>query len=262
MSRRLIVLTFSLAIALTLLFARSTFAQIDPPGVDRTHYWTYHLEPPVIQPALVYAKDQFFLGYVPIQVDSLSRLVNWVLKNNSPVRDTFLHYTWWNINNKLPNHASAILRNQFGSFPIDVFDLDFMLVPAYKNYQSPVPPLANHYLCYKAQGPPPPPTGYDLRDEWRVDFQIPGPLQFLCVPCWKQHNGQIFPPVDTLTHLALYPIRPASERFAASLQDQFITTYELAHQEPVEYLLVPSLKDLIPTSDKRSTWGRIKQIYR
>jgi len=262
MNRRLFVLCISLAIALSLVSTRNASAQTDPPGVDRTHYWTYHLENPVLHFDNAAVRDQFFLGYVSIQVDSLARLVNWVMKDNSPVRDTILHYTWWNINTKLPNRASAILRNQFGNFPIDIGDLDFMLVPATKNYPAPAPPQANHYLCYHAQGPAPPPIGHDLRDEWRVDYQSVGPLQFICVPCWKQHHGIVFPPVDTLTHLAVYAIQPASERFAASLQDQFFPNYNLALQDGDEYLMVPSIKELIPTDVKRSTWGRIKQIYR
>jgi len=43
-------------------------------------------------------------------------------------------------------------------------------------------------------GPPIPTTSVD---EWKVDVQHPGDLEFLCTPCLKAHNGQIFPPVDT-----------------------------------------------------------------
>jgi hypothetical protein len=210
----------------------------------------------------VQARDQFFLGFVPLHLDSLERLVNWVQKNGSPVRDSLIHYTWWNITNKLPNFSSAILTNQFGHGPINVYDLDFMLVPAWKNQPQPVGPLANHYLCYRAQGPPPPPTPYQLSDEWRYDYQNVGPLQFLCVPCWKEHGGAIYPPVDTLTHLALYPIVPQSDYFLPFVQDQFFQGVVPVQQRPVEYLLVPSLKQLIPTPTTNPTWGKLKTLYR
>ena len=261
MNRRLALLLLTAAVALVAFAPRTSRAQANPPTVDPTHYWTYQLERPFGMPTPILARDQFFLGYTPLLVDSLERLVNWVYKNNSPVRDTMIHYTWWNIATKLPMHASAILQNQFGQYPIDVFDLDFMLVPAWKNYQSPVFPIANHYLCYHAQGPPPT-FGVELRDEWRTDFQYPGPLQFLCVPCWKEHNGQVFAPVDTVTHLALYPIMPQSPVFYPLISDQFLSYPQYVFQRPVEYLMVPSVKTLIPTDTKNTTWGRIKQIYR
>ncbi len=245
-----------------LLVAVSALAQANPPQVDPTHYWTYRLLDPILKPSPVFVQDQFFRAGVPLQVDSLDRLVNWVHKNNSAVRDTFLHYTWWNVQPKLPVNRRAIVTNQFGTATIQVTNVEFMLVPAWKNQPQPVFPFANHYLCYRAQGFPAPPLSYLLQDEWRQDVQHPDPMEYLCVPCLKEHQGQVFPPPDTLTHLALYPIHPQSDRFFPFIADQFALGQHLVEQQPVEYLLVPSLKVEIPTETKKTTWGRLKTLYR
>ena len=239
-------------------------AQSDPTGVDSTHYWTYHLIDPVYYPQPIEAKDQFLTNYVPLQTDSLTRLVNWVIKNNSTVRDTFLHYTWWNLQPKLPVNQFVKVTNQFGSANVNVYQLEFLLTPAWKNYQSPIPggPTANHYLCYRANGFPPPTQPYSLRDEWRNDYQPIGPLEFLCVPCWKEHLAQVYAPVDTVTHLALYRIIPYSDVFYPFIQDQFVHAQRPVQQYPFEYLMVPSLKSPIPTDTRKSTWGKLKAIYR
>jgi hypothetical protein len=245
-----------------LLVASAAMGQSNPPQVDPTHYWTYHLIDPVIQPTPISVRDQFFRTDLPVVVDSLTRLVNWVHKNNSPVLDTLIHYTWWNIPQKLPAHHLVLVTNQFGSFQVQTNNLEFMLVPAWKNQPQSTLPHANHYLCYRASGFPPPPQSYDLKDEWRTDVQVVHPLQYLCVPCWKTHAGQVFAPIDTVTHLALYPITPQSDVFGPLIFDQFAAGPHLVQQRQPEYLLVPSLKQEIPTDTKRNTWGRLKLLYR
>ncbi len=263
MSRKLLLTVLSLALAALAFAAPAAFAQSDPPGVNPTHYWTYQpTQGAHFQPEFIQARDQFFLGFTPIYLDSLQRLVNWVHKNNSPVLDTMIHYTWWNIQNKLPNQSSAILTNQFGQYPINIERLEFMLVPAWKNVPQPGSPDANHYLCYRAFGGPPPPGAYQLRDEWRQDLLPVSPLEYLCAPCWKEHGGVVYPAVDTVTHLAMYRIHPVSERFLPYIQDQFFNGICDVQQRPVEYLMVPSLKQLIPTPTKARTWGRLKTLYR
>jgi hypothetical protein len=228
-----------------------------------THYWTYHLMNPVqIPPTTVLVRDQFWQQPIPVTVDRLERLLNWVHKNNSAVPDTFLHYTWWNIQQKIPVNRDVLVTNQFGSYPVRVENLEFMLVPAHKNFQSPLPPHGDHFLCYRAFGFPGPTQSYDLLDEWRVDSQHPGPLQYLCAPCAKNHNGQTYAVADTVTHLAVYPIVPTSENFFALIQDQFWQQPNIATQFPVEYLFVPSEKTHPPTETRKSTWGKIKSLYR
>jgi hypothetical protein len=231
---------------------------------DPTHYWTYHNLNTIVQPQPIFVRDQFFRNGVPVTVDQLERLVNWVHKNNSAVPDTFLHYTWWNVLEKLPVNRQVIVTNQFGSHIVQVLNLEFLLAPATKN-NPPVfggIPTANHYLCYRATGFPAPPAAYDLVDEWRVDTQQPRDMEFLCTPCLKEHNGVVYPPVDTVTHLAAYPIAPQSGNFVPFVNDQFTASQLFVTQIPLEYLFVPSEKVELPTDTKRSTWSKIKSLYR
>ena len=255
---------FAAASALLLLLCGSARAQGGILPFNPTHYWTYHDLHPVTQPQSILVMDQFYRQPIPIAVDQRQRLLNWVHKNNSAVPDTFLHYTWWNIVQKLPTPRRVIVTNQFGSAIVQVQNLEFMLVPALKNPNAANfnPPVANHYLCYRATGFPPPPTGYDLRDEWRVDFQQPLPMEYLCTPCWKAHLGQVFPAVDTVTHFAVYPIQPQSDVFQPFLLDQFFRGPTLVQQLPLEYLFVPSEKTELPVPTQKRTWGRVKGMYR
>jgi hypothetical protein len=253
----------ALAACLTFV-AASAHAQAggNPPDVNPTHYWSYTLIDPVIHPTPIQVSDQFFRFPVPMYVDSLARLVNWVHKDNSPVLDTLIHYTWWNVQPKLPMQVPVIVTNQFGQQPVQVEHVEFMLVPAWKNQPQPVQPNANHYLCYRAHGFNPPPQPHFFQDEWRQDVQYPYPMEFLCTPCMKEHNGQIYPPVDTLTHLAVYPITPQSDYFYPFIMDQFFAGPVYVWQKPLEYLFVPSDKKLIITDSKKASWGRIKTLYR
>ena len=75
-----------------LLLSTSASAQIQP--FNPTHYWTYHNLQPFVFPQPIQVQDQFFRQPVPVTVDSLVRILNWVQKNNSAVLDTSLHYTW------------------------------------------------------------------------------------------------------------------------------------------------------------------------
>jgi hypothetical protein len=258
-----------LLLAAGLFFAQaSAQAQGNPPGVNPTHYWTYQLHQPFIQPQPIAVQDQFFPAPVPVTVDHLDRLANWVIKTDPttgfaslPV-DTALHYTWWNIIEKLPVNQVVGVTNQFGSYPVTVSNVEFLLTPAYKNHQSSVPfPTANHYLCYRANGFPSPNRPFVLQDEWRQDQQLPGALEFLCVPCVKQHNGVTYPILDPVTHLALYRITPQSDLFPPLISDQFFFGNQLVQQVPPEFLLVPSLKQVV-TDTKRHSWGQLKMLYR
>src|SRR6185436_8330056 len=247
-----------------LCMAASVQAQTPGFPFDPTHYWTYQMEDslPIVPPTTILARDQFFRGGVALTVDRRERLLNWVFKNNSPVPDSLLHYTWWNVLDKLPVNKTVIVTNQFGSSRVQVLNLEFLLAPALKNVTTPPLPQANHYLCYRATGFPAPTQGYDMRDEWRVDFQQPQALEFLCAPCAKQHAGVTFPVVDTVTHFAVYPITPTSGNFVPFVRDQFVNRQEFVHQVPIEYLFVPSEKTEPPTDVKRDTWGRLKRLYR
>ncbi len=258
-------LSFRAVLAALGLLLSSTLAGAQPgtQPIDPTHYWTYQSLEALVFPQPILVQDQFFRQPVPVTVDSLVRLLNWVHKNNSAVPDTFLHYTWWNIVDKLPVNKRATVTNQFGSFPVQILNLEFLLAPATKNQPATgAIPQANHYLCYRATGFPGPTTAFDIQDEWKVDIQVPKDMEFLCTPCLKIHNGQIFPPADTVTHFAVYPVSPQSGNFVPFVNDQFMARQLFVRQSPPEYLFVPSTKVEIPTDVKRSTWGRLKQLYR
>lgn len=259
-----------LAVAIALAAQTTGHAQGTPPGINPTHYWSYQLMQPFQRPDHIDASDQF-LPFTPFDIDRLDRLVNWVHKVDpsglvSPVPDTTLHYTWWNIINKLPFQTTVIVQNQFGRYPVTVQNVEFLLSPAYKNFtQATAPfPVANHYLCYRAQGFPSPGLVYPVSDEWRQSQVFPQPMQFLCVPCMKHHNGTIYPIVDGATHLAVYPIDAdtGSEFWLPFISDQFVATNHPVWQKPFEYLFVPSTKTDISTPTHRNTWGTIKTLYR
>jgi len=264
--RRMVTTSFRAWLLGLVVLCMAANVHAAPPGFpfDQTHYWTYSLQVPQPQPQPIFAADQFFKTGVPLTVDTRLKLLNWVQKNNSLVPDTLLHYTWWNVLEKLPVNRTVIVTNQFGSSRVQVLNLEFLLAPAYKNFSNAVggPPVANHYLCYRATGFPGPPAAYDLRDEWRVDTQQPGPMEFLCAPCMKEHLGKIYPVVDTVTHYAAYPIQPVSDVFYPFLLDQFRPSNEFVAQHPIEYLFVPSEKTDLPVDTKKDTWGRLKLMYR
>ncbi len=256
-------LLFLSLLAAALLAPTGALSQHAPPGINPTHYWTYKLLDPVQGPRPVFAADQFWPNGLSISVDRLDRLVNWVHKNNSPViPDTLLHYTWWNITQKIPTPRAVRVNNQFGGYDVNVQNLEFMLVPAWKNQPQPVFPNANHYLCYRAFGFPPPPFVVNLLDEWRNDVQQPFEMEYLCNPCLKQHAGRTYPIVDDKTHFALFRIAPASDPFYPFVMDQFFAGNVLVRQSPYEYLLVPSEKLEPPTGTRPGSWGRIKTLYR
>ena len=248
--------------ALSISAAVASGQDAEPP-LNPTHYWTYKLLAPVSGPYPVTAWDQFYPDGVTLTVDRLDRLVNWVSKNGSPVQpDTLLHYTWWNVQPKLPTPRAVRVINQFGDYNVSVQNLEFMLVPAWKNQPQPIQPNANHYLCYRAFGFPPPPFGVTLFDEWRQDQQQPQEMEYLCNPCRKDHAGRVYPVVNPSTHFALFRIPPVSDPFTPFIQDQFFSGTVPVRQSPYEYLLVPSLKTDIPTPTQTISWGRLKTIYR
>jgi hypothetical protein len=224
------------------LFIYQIYSDADQAPTDPTHYWSYGLADTISLPTPIAAQDQLYPGFRPVLLDTLKRLVNWVQKNNSAVRDTFIHYTWWNIKGKSPVGAVTDISNQFGSGRIYISNLEFMLAPAWKNTDFPNTPNANHYLCYRASGWRPPAAGFDMRDEWRGAVIIPDTLAYFCIPCAKRHGTAIYSIVDSVTHLAVYRITPQSELFYPFFKDQFIAGNFLVRQLPDEYLFVPSVK--------------------
>jgi hypothetical protein len=68
-------------------------------------------------------------------------------------------------------------------------------------------------------------------------------LKYVCAPCRKEHLGKVYPPADTVTHLAVYEVRPPiSPVFDPLIHDQFVRDTFLVNQLEQEYLFVPSTK--------------------
>ena len=237
---------------------------------DSTHYWTWSLVDPIFIPDFVEAYDQFFPNFRPLQNLQLRRLLNPVVKFHGPVptpiEDPNLHHTWYDVRPPYLVDQQVRIFDQFypNGFVTRVDTLAFMLVPALKDTvqppSQPIPP-ANHYLCYRIAIPSPG-VSVGLQDQFRADPNVfVYSAEYLCAPCWKRHNGVVYPPRDE-THLVFYEVNdPFPQRFPY-IRDQFINGRFLVRQELKEYLVVPARKEHISTDSKNSSWGRLKSIYR
>lgn len=212
------------------------------PPINPTHYWTYHVLGAPPQPTPISVRDQFHADLMPVTVDSLVYLFNWVHKDGSAVLDTMVHFTGWNIVEKPPLQKTALISNQFGSGRVYLSHMAFLMAPAWKNTDLPGTPSASHYVCYRASGFLPRPVMHSIVDEWRADQQIPDSLVYFCAPCQKLHNTNLFFPTDTVTHLALYRVHPESPLFTPILKDQFVARTFGVQQLGDELLAVPSTK--------------------
>jgi hypothetical protein len=257
-------LTCFLAVAVSLALGPSAARAQPACVIDSTHYWTYELQTPQYHSATIFVRDQFLPEYKEVAVLSAWRLLNWVRKNDSPVRDTLNHFLWWEVE---PNYEVGVeveIDNQFGRSSVFVERLEFLLSPAYKNPPPGVPPHPDlsHYLCYRTEGFTPPTDWYFFVDEWRRDSKPVTEMEFLCAPCWKQHEGQEFAPMDTVTHLAVFRIFVWSDLFEPWIRDQFISMHDWVQQDGSGYLFVPSVKGELATPARHETWGRLKTLYR
>lgn len=249
----------SLVGVMLLLAAGSTtgFAQA---GLPIDHYKVYNVEPnhPLFLPVLL--RDQF--GQGPVMVMFLERFANPVDKNNEGVFDSLLHYAWWRIDNPQPPRA-ALIGNQFGQDQeFHIGDGVYLLNPAIKHAQSPGEPLpvANHYKCYQAVGPP------VLREVFLVDQFGPRTAmvlepELLCNPAEKvTPDGLVYPIVNPLAHLACYRIQPPLfYGLGALIHDQFFFG-DIRFKDDC-LLCVPSTKNIIVPTEPQ-TWGRVKALYR
>jgi hypothetical protein len=90
--------------------------------------------------------------------------------------------------------------------------------------------------------------------------------RLFCNPVQKQMGppgggGQIHPIVDPNQHYVCYEFTPEDPRpFIASMSDQFFNDIPMT-LHPSRLLCVPTYKQVATPSEK-STWGRLKLIYR
>jgi hypothetical protein len=73
--------------------------------------------------------------------------------------------------------------------------------------------------------------------------------------------GEIHPIIDPNQHYVCYEFTPEDPRpFNASMSDQFFSDIPMT-LHPSRLLCVPTYKQTV-TPSNRSTWGRLKLIYR
>jgi hypothetical protein len=220
------------------------------------HYQTYWVDSPVTNGDTLQVADQFYPDSLTIQMVSLERLLVPVRKNHGEITDPEAHLTWWSINVFAPRDTHYVrVENQFhpparrANWILD--GPDFLLAPAGKDLQPgppfpPIPTTVDHYLCYRARTADPPDT-VRLEDQFNLpEYLDVKALQYLCAPCAKMHDGQFYPVLDDLRHLALYRIRPPFFETGVDIADQFRIGPAVLRRDPVahpiEYLVVPTGK--------------------
>lgn len=238
-----------LGICATAVILTGTPSHGQPTVPDSTHYLTYTLPESVIASFPIQVADQFWqYMYMPATTRKMERLLNWVHKDGSPVPDTLLHYTWWDLIEKYPAHRAFIVDNQFGRSVWAADTVDFLLTPALKNVPAGAqPPFANHYLCYKALGNVVNRTVF-LEDEFGPKPPMPVVLgKYFCNPCLKRHGTIEYPIKDPTLHLALYEVPPVESPRNVYIQDQFLAGPFWVLHDNTQYLAVPSAKILQPS---------------
>lgn len=245
------------------LVAAALLLPVDPAAANPLppwdHYKTYLVGEPPIYHFEVELEDQF--GAQIYVTELLEQLGVPVVKNNEPINDPGLHYTWWVIHGREPGRR-VVVDNQFGEQGLDVGDARYLWNPALKNPEpGQGPPLANHYKCYQAWGHP-------LQREVTLVTQFGNEVavvmepEIFCNPTAKLDlvNGMQYPVVDPHQHYVCYrlePVHPMQE--SVGVLDQFLL--ESLFLVESRYLCVPSLKTGV-TPALPSTWGRVKGLYR
>jgi hypothetical protein len=238
-------------------FGSSAGAQGEPPGID--HYLVYRTSF-VPGPFDVVLRDQWTDPTTHI-ADQLDWWANPVMKDNGPIHNSPLHYTWWRIN-PTPHSRDVRITNQFGENLIHVMDAHYLLNPALKNLPAPQPlPDANHYKCYRAVGPAPPRTVL-LQDQWGSFQAEVQQVEWFCNPTDKFFQGAAHPMVRPDAHLTCYRIQhttPPPMDVPYFFQDQFRADQSTAFRP--EFLCLPTFKhEIVPTVPQ--TWGSVKALYR
>ena len=241
------------------LVAGRANAQVDPRW---DHYKVYQVLPNPSVSVAVVLKDQF--GTFNHQVETLDWFMNPVQKQvagvNYPIHDPLLHYTWWRITPQ-PFSGLVLAQNQFGLQTLAVHDALYLLNPALKNQQGPLP-LKNHYKCYACDGQPVnvPVLLTDQFDTWQAVVTYP---RWLCNPVDKfiPATGQDYPIVDAKQHYVCYEYQqPDPQPFSAVVNDQFVNNQPL-EMRPSLWICVPTDKQGV-TSTAPQTWGKLKVLYR
>lgn len=236
-------------------------AQDDPPLVLEDHFQTYRLEFPWDVFELLTLRDQF--SSYDIAGEHLEKLANPAQKNEEPIIDPNRHQTWWRINADQGFTRTVFVSHQFGSFKLTVREPRYLVLPANKFLTEPANggelPVANHYLCYEADGDTLNIPAV-IQDQFGTATIFIKQPRYFCNPVEKTHGGQFFPIIDFDAHLTCYDIETGLPPIGADvwLQDQLHFTGNQA-LEPC-WFCIPSSKDGVVGTEE-STWGRIKSLY-
>jgi hypothetical protein len=239
------------------------------------HYKVYWVDPAnFIDGEGVALNDQFLLTWHTFVVRGAIKLAPPASKNGSIIYDDILHYTWYEIvDPPRMQRKDVAYENQFGPAWLSAGDPRWLLTPAVKN---PLPddpgkagfPIsnggvpANHYLCWDALGAPVSKiVTLETQFGFEDDVKVLDPKYF-CNPVMKQHAGVVYDIIDDQNHLVCYQLDPIHSPLVASVfvDDQFLQNNVMGPVES-ELICVPTFKEGYVQTEK-STWGKLKSIYR
>jgi hypothetical protein len=181
-------------------------------------------------------------------------------KNGEGIFDPRVHYTWYNINTS-ERGRHVVYQNQFGENVLTTGNGIYMLVPALKFPQEgELPPIADHFKCYKALGEPLNLTA-TLQTQFGFETVVLDRPEVFCNPAEKVlPDGQAFPIMNDRDHLVCYRIFPEEPLgTTVTYLDQFLNEFGVVEEN--RWLCVPSLKTGV-TQAEETSWGRLKTIYR
>ncbi len=132
------------------------------------------------------------------------------------------------------------------------------MLPANKNQPPGWPTDRNHYLAYQASGPVVD-IPVVLQDQWNTVSVVAAEPEMWLNPVRKTHNGQIFPIVDPVAHLACYRLLPPMPAFHPAVASDQFGVWQIEALDHC-WLCVPSYKRVVVGTEPK-TWGDIKALY-
>jgi hypothetical protein len=243
----------------------SSSVALAQPELPRENHYRVYLARPLTYVEPIGLRDQFDKYTVDAFV--LERWANPVEKiipetnERFPPVDPVIHQTWWRPNANLPyKQREVVVIDQFGTNKWSIFNPEYLVNPALKNVPPPAtPPVWNHYLCYRAAGPPLGRVVILVDQFGTVTVQLVQRFRF-CNPVEKTHilTGEVKPIIDGRAHLACYAYPRNPFAYPVVAVDEFGTWQFDANND--DCLCMPALKEHVVRTEQ-STWGKIKAMY-
>jgi hypothetical protein len=243
------LLGLAAALSTVLLLAVAASAQTVPaPILDHFKCYFAHQDPPTIEPARL--EDQFdaAAGIVEqVRVVMAVRFCNPVQKTKggqvTPIANPDHHLTLHIIVPGAPTPSRLVMvKNQFGSKRLKVFDPEVLAVPTQKLPHDP-PKGLDHFKCYRVYGSAinVPVT---LRDQFLLEprVKVLEPVG-LCNPVEKTHGTVVTPIVNPRAHLVCYKI--TSKEFTRTLEIENQFGRQKLVLRDADLLCVPSEKRVL-----------------